>query len=171
MKLGCYRLLSIDPGSEVTGWALWENAVLYGCGVSKAPKGCTSLEARTRYHVQYMKLVLVERDIENLPILRVCERMTARGKFSIVDAQDLIDLNLVAGALGECWVTPAEWKGSVPRAVEQDRTRNALNHNELKLLDPYNPKKGIGHNAWSAVGIGLSVLGRAHVGKKKGPLL
>ena len=154
------NLISIDPGLVHLGWAQWRSGTLYRCGLSSIPREVKSLSERASRHHAAIQVV---RDGERV----YCERMMARGKFSSVDPQDLIDLNLVAGRLGTEFLTSDQWKGSVPRDVEQDRTQNALTADELKLLKPYDrtKKSGSGHNVWSAVGIGLSLLGRAHKGK------
>jgi len=147
--------LSVDPGVVHVGWAAWEDGCLVCCGLSTAKtKALGTRVIEHRLHLDHY-----------YPCRVVCERMVTRGKFSIVDAQDLIDVNLVAGCLGTEFVTPSEWKGSIPALVEQAKTRDALTATELELL-PKLPKsgKGNGSHVWSAVGIGLSVLGRAHRG-------
>ncbi len=146
--------LSIDPGVKSLGWAAWEGRELKACGLLRSPH--KTLTAHAAYYSEELD--------RRYPFAcaRVCERMMARGKFSIVDAQDLIDLNLIAGRVGTGWLTPADWKGSVPRAIEQGRTKAALSAAELALLPKLKSPTSVGHDVWSAVGIGLSVLGRAH---------
>lgn len=148
---------SVDPGVVDLGWARWNSGELVACGLSSAKS--KSLSDRVAEHVCNVCKG------ENIRV--VCERMVTRGKFSIVDAQDLIDVNLVAGAVGTDWVTPSEWKGNVPHLVEQARTWYELRPCERELM-PKLPKSGKGNasHVWSAVGIGLHVLGRAHRGKK-----
>jgi hypothetical protein len=147
--------LSVDPGVVHLGFAVWEDGRLRGCGVSTAKT--RELGTRVIEHRLFLD--------HFYPCRVVCERMVTRGKFSIVDAQDLIDVNLVAGCVGTEFVTSDQWKGAVPRDVEQERTREALSLAELLLLEEIKPKSKA-HNAWSAVGIGLHVLGRAHRGKR-----
>jgi hypothetical protein len=50
-------------------------------------------------------------------------------------------------------VTPAVWKGSVPKEICQSRILKKLEPEELSVLDK-------NHNAMDAVGIGLWKLGR-----------
>lgn len=85
-----------------------------------------------------------------------------------IDVNDLLHVNLIAGALGNMYWEPSDWKGGVKRPMEQSRTWLALSPQERKLLPktlteikkhPYS----LDHNVFSAVGIGLSVLGRAHM--------
>ncbi len=141
--------LSIDPGLRHTGWALWEGDRLVSCGLSRA-----------------RSMALTERVWEhraNIPLAseqRCCERMQARYGNAKGDVQDLIDLNLLAGALGNEWITVREWKGSMPRAVEQRRTFQTLSEQEWALLPVLKTPNSVGHDVWSAVGIGLYVLGR-----------
>lgn len=146
-------LLSVDPGVVHLGWAAWRDGVLVDCGLSTAKAKVLGIRVMEhRLHLDHY-----------YPCRVVCERMVTRGKFSIIDAQDLIDVNLVAGCLGTHFFTPSEWKGNVPRDVEQRRTKAALSAEELALLEAIKPKSKA-HNVWSAVGIGLSDLGRAHRG-------
>lgn len=85
-----------------------------------------------------------------------------RGKKGVyIDPQDLINVSLVAGRLATRWVAPSVWKGSVPRDVEQDHTRSALTPEELALVEAVLPES-LRKEAYSAVGIGLSILKRAH---------
>ncbi len=144
--------LSIDPGLRHTGWALWEGDRLVSCGLSRVEQKMTFSE-RVWAHVA------------NVPMSgkfeqRYCERMQARYGNARGDVQDLIDLNLLAGALGNEWVTVREWKGSMPRAVEQLRTWKALGDAERDRLPTLKTPNSVGHDVWSSVGIGLYVLGR-----------
>ncbi len=145
-------LLAIDPGVKILGWALFVNRELYRCGLSISDLGvphCLSIH---------------ERNLRTLGVWaeeRVCERMVQRGKMSAVRTSDLLDVQLVAGSLGDVFYTPQEWKGSVPRKKEQERTKKVLAAGELALLRYVKEVHGAeAHNAWSAVGIGLHHLGR-----------
>ncbi len=89
----------------------------------------------------------------------VCERMTWRGRRSKATPQDLMDLNVIAGAMGTEWVTPSEWKGHVPKDIHQPRILKALDARERALVLFVNPPS-LRHNAIDAIGIGLFALGR-----------
>ncbi len=159
-------LVAIDPGIKPLGYAvLWEGT-LVRAGVSR-----TKAHWLHRAAVEHGDFLVRTLGLWDMPV--VCERMVhrrARG----VPPQDLMDVNLIAGAVASrvahsqpyVFVTPKEWKGSTPREVEQARTRAALSPSELAILEAVKPKS-LAHNAWSAVGIGLSHIGRAHVTIKK----
>ena len=154
-------LLAIDPGLSTLGWAFFEGGELKDCGLSRTV--AKDLYSRIEHH-----RASIRRYSDLGPV--VVERMAWRGKHNKGNPQDLMDLSLLAGALGTHWLLPGEWKGSVPRDVEQQRSEAALNDYERSLLGAVRPASEA-HNAWSAVGIGLSALGRAHSGKARGRFL
>lgn len=154
----------IDPGVRVLGFCLVDSGRIVMAGVLEQ---CTDDPARS--------IPLFKDKLNDLPyhfdISRqyvVCERMTVRGK-ETPNPADLLNVQLVAGALGDYFVTPAEWKGSIDRATEQRRTKSKLTEEELDLpvygcnglkIRDVKPKSHKAHNALSAVGICVSVLGR-----------
>lgn len=146
-------LLAIDPGGAVVGWALFFNGELTDCGLSRSKAKTWGLRAAD--HRQALGDLIQGSDRV------VCESMTWRGRNHKGSPQVLVDLNGIAGHLGREWRTPGEWKGMVPREIEAARTQHALSATELALLQAVKPPS-LAHNAWSAVGIGLSVLKRAH---------
>lgn len=90
---------------------------------------------------------------------------------SAAKAADLLRLQAIGGIVaGRCvgprgpvrYLPALEWKGQVPKEVTQHRVRRALNAEELERLDFALAEypKGLGHNLYDAVGIGLSFLGR-----------
>lgn len=145
-------LLAIDPGGQVAGWAFFKDGILFKVGLSRS-KGKTWPQRARDHHTNLATLYWADRV--------VCESMVWRGRNHKGSPQVLIDLNAIAGHLGREWRTPGEWKGHVDRDLEQARTRQALSASELALLEAVKPPS-LAHNAWSAVGIGLSVLKRAH---------
>ncbi len=151
------RFLSIDPGLGCTGVAAWRGGRLVTVTLIRSEKNAP-LNTRIR-EIQYA-ISLFENIVppgHSLP--RYCERMQFRYGNNRGDPQHLLDLNLLAGALGTHWITPNEWKGTLPREIEQHRTRALLEPDELALLEAVKPAS-LAHNAWSAVGIGLHVLRR-----------
>lgn len=141
--------LTVDPGKKYLGWAWWECGELWACGLSKA-KG------------RYARDCVLEH-LENLahylPCRVVAEEMQWDGRSHGKGAQ-LLELQLISGRLGTEWVTPREWKGTVSRETEQNRTAAKLTNRELQLLAPFKRDSTTGHNVWSAVGIGCHVLKR-----------
>ncbi len=143
---------TVDPGLAKVGWARWDDGQcrLADCGLSKS----SSKDFRTRIADHLSNIGIVSSDRV------VCERMQARYGNAKGDVQDLIDLNLLAGALGNEWITVREWKGSMPRKIKQNRTCKTLTVAERALLPNLKTPNSVGHDVWSAVGIGLYVLGR-----------
>ena len=148
------RFLSIDPGLSCTGVAAWNGGRLTYIGLIKT-NAHSPLNTRIRDSAQKVAAIASTYGCET----RYCERMQFRHGNNKGDPQILIDLNLLAGALGTHWITPNEWKGTLPREIEQHRTRALLEADELALLEAVKPAS-LAHNAWSAVGIGLHVLRR-----------
>lgn len=146
-------LLAIDPGGAVAGYAFYVDGVLFKVGLSRSKS--KTWGDRARDHAVALS------EFTEFADRVVCESMTWRGRNHKGSPQVLIDLNGIAGHLGREFRTPGEWKGMVPREVESARTQHALSAQELALLQAVKPPS-LAHNAWSAVGIGLSVLKRAH---------
>lgn len=147
---------SIDPGKRAVGWALWEARQLRVCGVSYS--GYPGRTERIRQHKSNLFDVA---GLELHEVRCVCEVMAQRGKFSEVNEADLLEVQLVAGALGSEYLSVQEWKGSCTREQEQERTRMKLAPEERAILEAVRGTKDApAHNAWSAAGIGCHVLGR-----------
>lgn len=137
-------LLSIDPGA-FTGWALFEDRTLIGCGfvtpsnwgdlvVSASPtKADILLEEPTIYPYSKARPA----DIMALQ-LKVGE---LKGRFEAVGC--LVEL-----------VQPRSWKGSVPKPVHNMRTFKALTDEERRLAE------GKRHDVLDAIGLGLWFLKR-----------
>ncbi len=154
------RFLSIDPGLACTGVAFWKESKLVAVTLIRTE---ANRPLNTRIRDVATALQAFEQGVHPVGgLIRYCERMQFRHGNNKGDPQILIDLNLLAGALGgpqAHWLTPNEWKGSLPRDIEQHRTRALLEPEELALLEQVKPAS-LAHNAWSAVGIGLHVLRR-----------
>lgn len=151
------KWFSIDPGGTCLGWAHWDDAVLVACGLSRSKASTWAYRAKD--HREF----LAARGA--YPGLVVSECMRVRAFRGRGNPQQLVELNGIVGFLGNEFVEPSQWKGMVDRNVEQARTRRALAPEELALLEAVKPPS-LAHNAWSAVGIGLWWLGRAHKARK-----
>jgi hypothetical protein len=152
---GHVPFLAIDPGVRVLGWALFSYGDLHKCGLSEVDHEDPAITAPLH------KERLVSKT--GWPDRRVCERMVVRGGRSPVPPSDLLNVQLVAGHLGTHWLTPAQWKGSVSRQTEQNRTKSKLTAWELKLVREVTSQlreEGLAHNMLSAIGIGIKVLDR-----------
>lgn len=156
------EFVAIDPGlAKVggSGWAKFGAGRLVACGVVRNHK--TWLTVPQRVRGQFTEFAYIAGVVQT-----VCESMVQRyGPMAAkVPPQDLIDLNLLAGHLGDCWVTPTVWKGGVKQSIEQARTLHALTPEERVIFDAAiaATTKGTQKEIYSAVGIGLSVAKRAH---------
>jgi hypothetical protein len=152
------EFFTIDPGLKASGWARWKLGCLIGCGLLRAPSSSKSLCARIEAQMEAFHAMSDGHAV-------VAERMKhypKRRGAPYIDPNDLIDLSVLSGRLGNAWVYATEWKGAVPRDVEQDRSRAALAPNELAMVEAVLPAS-LRKEAWSAVGIGLSILKRTHL--------
>ncbi len=84
------------------------------------------------------------------------------------DQEDLLDLAIIVGAVirgarscvkSVLRVKPARWKGQVPKDVMVERIKSKLSPAELACVD-LPTAKGLHHNVWDGVGLGLYRLGR-----------
>jgi hypothetical protein len=146
-------LLAIDPGKD-TGWAWFLEGRLINAGVvdGDEPRGYPA------------PLGPGDEVIAEKP----CYRRSGSGRKSTPD--DLVTLGmrlgLVLGTLGFAHVPtrlvlPGEWKGQLPKAVCENRIRQALQRTELDAAHAAAARLGAkGHNLWDAVGLGLYQLRR-----------
>ncbi len=168
-------LVSIDPGKRGCGCALWQDGELRAAAYVPT---LNSLEQEMANIVGSMSCA-VEDWIDDLPTglvsiqsLVVEYPQTYGGRASRGDANDLVAVALVAGAIVGCYshlpiklILPAEWKGQIPK-----KTKHGTNPIELrckKKLSALEVSKialpsraALAHNVWDAVGIGLYYLGR-----------
>jgi hypothetical protein len=142
------RLVSIDPGSEHAGYAIWTNKLLGWCG----------LVDTWGSHIQGSKCVC------ELP------RIYPGGKTK--RPNDIIILAISAGRLTQpwdkkdvSWVPPRTWKGQVEDDILYDRIRGFLDPLELDTANRAcaNLSKSVSHNVWDAIGLGLYHLKRMGV--------
>lgn len=154
------RFATIDPGLRASGLALWNGNVLIDVRLVRVPAKLKDLTERINYQSEGLRAALALEGFEDCPV--VSERMHHRHyRGNKVDPNDLIDLNLLSGRLGTYYVLPSAWKGTIPRDVEQVHSRHALFPFELERVEAVLPAS-LRKEAYSAVGIGLSILGRAH---------
>lgn len=160
------RLFTVDPGLDASGIARWDHDRLVDVRLLRVPsklRGKSVVERVVAQSHALQEYLRVLPDWAGAPI--VGERMKHRGRVRgkrPVPPDDLINLSLLSGALCDYWLLPSEWKGSVPREVEQSHSRSVLAPEELALVEAVLPAS-LRKEAWSAVGIGLSVLGRCHL--------
>lgn len=144
-------LIAIDPGVRCTGVACFIDGALFnvsGYYADRVVVACSFpslVRPRDSLAIEVPQIYKVRR----------------------TDANDLIDVALVAGA----WISrykhvqifrPAEWKGQAPKKIVHERIRERLSEGEREVLDRdlRSVPKSLQHNALDAVGIGLHALGR-----------
>ena len=139
--------LAVDPG-RCTGFALFSVSDLTWC-CAEAPETALS----------YLKgSSAIDRIVIEIP-------QVYRLEHSKGDPGDLIELAFCAGmVVGRIRPTtlqkvlPREWKGQLPKRVTEHRARAVLTVSEMARV-PKVPK-GLAHNLWDAIALGLWSLGR-----------
>ncbi len=153
-------LVSIDPGVKVAGIALWENSDLMAAWLVKSDQyrmGCAVIgEISSRVPVELISALAIEKP-------QIYHQSKLKG-----DPADLIELAIRVGAIishvdpcGDRTTTylPQAWKGSSPKDVMVERIKRRLMSDECARVEL--PRaKGVAHNVWDAVGIGLHHLKR-----------
>ncbi len=149
-------LLALDPGVNLTGWALFEDGVLQECGHDG------NLQVSAKIHS------VLPMTRAKYPLQIVIERpRTYKGQSAKGDTMDLLDLSCevgffcgVAHARGVPFtvVLPQEWKGQTPKKVTQNQLARTLTPDEWDRV-PKLAKKYL-HNVLDAVAIGCRVLER-----------
>lgn len=150
-------LAAIDPGRRCSGWAIFSGArLLKTGGVSDA----TLPEAFAMF------LDVFDRYCPDDGIIEIPQ--VYQQKFWKGDPNDLIEIALYAGvaiaALSRhCrfkTVRPNEWKGNVPKDVDNRFTLSKLSPDEIAILNGSGVKAKLRHNLIDAISLGLWKLGR-----------
>ncbi len=146
-------LLAIDPGTD-TGWAYFNGAKqLAYCGLAQVGDE----------HPTAPPTVIIE-----------CPRLRPHGEKNpnaiLLVARNAGEWGGRYAALGATikYVTPNEWKGSVPKDISQARSWGILSEPERTIVDTcFKSAKGRNgmapskrHNVLDAIGIGLWAVGR-----------
>jgi hypothetical protein len=170
------HLLAIDPGNN-TGLA----AFRYGPeGWTLVRVGLIRTDARNPSSKVGDLLGGLESFLSGVPGYRdppgswgVAEYMVFRPDDSRSVAEDLIQVATIAGVLNAkaCtgsylpqFVTPQEWKGSVPKDLMESRIRAALSTTETRVAESSGVPLRLMHNTIDAIGIGLFASGRMRRG-------
>lgn len=162
-------LLSIDPGVRGCGIAAWHDKQLLRAGYvdgQSDPKETDLAELIDDTSVRVQAWIFEQIQEVGGPAEVVLEYpQTYDGRAAKGDANDLISLALVAGAIfartdePTRLVLPREWKGQVPKKNQhgenpiEQRARGKLSPLELSRV--VLPQKKLRHNVWDSVGIGL----------------
>lgn len=167
------HLIAIDPGVNATAFAVFTcaHAKLVYAGMSVRAKACHTLGSLARVHSLTVANLCEEFDVSRV-VVEEMRHYPGGGKARHVkDAQagDLLHLAFIGGALACAFgdapirtVPALEWKGSVPKEITQRRVLATLAADEREVLDGalIGFAKGLQHNIFDAVGIGLYSLGR-----------
>jgi hypothetical protein len=149
-------LVSIDPGLQVCGLAAWQDGALVRARLVKNPRDdWTGMLGAVDEEINRWAGLDDEIIIE-LP--QVYQRIKSKG-----DPNDLVRIAVLVGAIvarrTHKLYLPAEWKGQTPKDVTELRARKRLSEEELAHVE-LPTAKGLTHNVWDAVGLGLRHLGR-----------
>lgn len=156
------RLIAIDPGVRICGYAVFNNRNLSKAGTMRTKYAVLSDQARglsgsarnvfSNLNLSYLVI--------ELPV--VYDKKQQKG-----DPNDLIKLAFVAGAIMRSLCldhfpivltpTPREWKGTIKKEIHHERIKAKCPEAEpLALKTP----KTYRHNVYDAIGLGLWALER-----------
>lgn len=151
-------ILTIDPGVRGCGCAAWTSGgELLRAAYVRPATVSDDVAATVRETAWAVENWVMGNDLQRVVIEYP---QTYRGRAARGDANDLVQVALVAGALSvltanpALLVLPAEWKGQTPKAATEARARKRLGDLVARVLLPGRDKK-LATNVWDAVGIGL----------------
>jgi hypothetical protein len=153
-------LVSVDPGVKEAGVAVFEDQELVAAWLERGEDWLeTAQNVYRQIDLRYPSEVA--RGIAwVIEIPQVYTQNKLKG-----DPNDLIQLALVAGALGSLTHTddlrnrfitylPRQWKGQTPKKTMNKRVQGRLSREELERVEL--PRaESLQHNVWDAIGIGM----------------
>lgn len=155
-------ILSVDPGLQHCGVALWSSEgkliaawLARGNGKTRGANEARARGMRWRSIVRAVGEAKLEWLVIEVPQVY---------KMSPGDPNDLIDIAGVAGGLVCMFDAPThtylphQWKGDAPKKAIQAWCKKTLSRGEWSRIEA--KPKGLAHNVYDAVGIGLKFLGR-----------
>jgi hypothetical protein len=165
-------LVSIDPGTEETGIALYRAGALVDVDVLRVKRSVGNREQRAsvmgRLAVDKVRAWCgLSGGGTSVRVVLEYPQVYRHGPGAEVDPDDVLCLVLVLGHLWGTFhgvngnalelVRPATWKGQVPKRVMNNRIIATLTKTEQQLV---HDKVRSNHNAIDAVGIGVWALRR-----------
>ena len=158
------RLIAIDPGVKLCGWALFSEGHLSRCGLVRTKAREIDGQA-AHLTLQLAQLFPYHHPDCTLIIERpeVYRQRHLKG-----DPNDLISIAIVVGAIMHTFISsrvraplPKEWKGQVPKEVSERRMMRKLSPEELDLmvLCLKGVPRSLRHNVTDAVALGQWGLG------------
>ncbi len=152
-------LLSVDPGVNGCGCALWSDyGRLVKASYVRVKRNAVAIE-QYRALAQNVREVFDGADSLILEVPRVYQGNKQKG-----DPNDLVSLGVVVGLIVGVFGKPAktvfpyEWKRQLPDAVCAARVMSRLDDAERAVIEL--PGKSLAHNVLDATGIGLHGVGR-----------
>lgn len=152
-------ILTIDPGLRGCGCAIWTSSgeLVKAQFVSGLEDKVAGIERVVREMAWSVEEWTCRSPFEDVSQMVVERPQTYRGRAARGDANDLLDVSLVVGALSvmsQCpllLVRPSEWKGQTPKHATEARARKVVPLDRVDLTCG----KTFASNVWDAVGIGL----------------
>jgi hypothetical protein len=161
------NFVSIDPGKNACGVAVWIDYYLSWAGWIKNPllKDPGKERAARWGDMAYMVNTVCVSKIHTQPYSLILEIPQVYDGFSDEDKNDLIDLAGVQGAIVgvsnvevEWSPLPREWKGQLPKEISERRVDSKLSQDEKDRISW--PAKSYRHNVYDAIHLGIVHLER-----------
>lgn len=136
-------VISVDPGKEACGMAMFVDGKLTECGLARFRRGGATFQRRgmSRAMVEQAESWARPYIASGAHVTLVIERMVTR-KEKPGAHNDLITLSLIAGGLWawDGWdrgvdARPGVWSGKRPKEVNHARARRTLDDNEILALE------------------------------------
>ena len=163
-------LISLDPGVKVAGVAIFEDNELSRAFLVQGGNWYLTAQEVWRQILDGYPFGI--RGLNPELAVEIPQIYNTRK----IDVNDLITLSLMAGAfvgqIAERVVSirtylPSQWKGQVPKSVMTKRTKNKLSPEERARVE-LPSARGLQHNVWDSIGIGLHHLRKnRRAGNKK----
>lgn len=151
--------LSVDPGLNGTGWALWSGGRLKKTGTIRV-RDARHWSVRANDIVSELSSVKVTHLVSRIDCEFPAFFDSAMGH-AVAKRGDLLKLTYLVGLIaGRCAPTPTVlipvgiWKGQLPKEVIKRRAERALQGNKPRSV------RGKTEHEWDAIGIGLFTLGK-----------
>ncbi len=154
------RIIAVDPGTRLCGWALFDEGEPVAVGVAKS-KAITLVDRAGEMGAA----IFVQAEDAKIANFAVVERPVVYPDSKERDS-DIVDLAVTAGVLGgvlcRCaerviMPTPREWKGTTPKSIHNARTAERCPA-AVPLVNEL--PKGQRNHVWDAVGLALWQLER-----------
>lgn len=161
-------IFSVDPG-HAAGWARWQDGRLVACGLAQSD----ARNPNDQIAAQRAALAQAGRLPEHTT---VSEMAVYRGRRGGMTPSQLARFNIIAGALGDVFYAPHDWKGVTAKVDSHPVIWGALGADERAVVVAWANRRrlaldcpdGLAGNVLDAIGIGLHHLGRTTVDRAPG---